>query len=176
MIKKLLIKHAPWLACPRTLNPEAILWAIYRCEKYGKGKRVPRYEPAYAPGGKYYKRSEMVREEFAKWGPSAACSYSDFQILYITAVELGWEGPPLALDRNEIAIKVVVDYLNNRVFSKGAATPEEVADAYNSGTFKDMNVPTDYMLKFRYFYDGYVREQCMEPTPSDNDSSSEPQV
>lgn len=153
MIKKLIEEHAPTLQVPEGLDAEALLWAIYRCERYDKHNRVPRFEPSYAPGGYYFSRSSLVRREYAKWGNWACCSYSNFQIMYITAVELGYEGPPLALDHDSVAITWVCRYLNHRVFAQGARTVEEVADAYNSGTYRNSNVPEKYVAKFRRKYD-----------------------
>jgi len=153
MIKQLIEKWAPSLHVPTGLDSGCILWALYYCEKYDPHNRVPRFEKAYAPGGYYYKKSEDVRKEYEKWGNWAACSFSNFQILFNTARELGYDGPPLALDRDEVAMPFIVLYLNIRIFKKGATTPEEVADAYNSGTFKDANKPEKYMAKFRARYD-----------------------
>lgn len=175
MIKRLIEEHAEHLDVPESLDGEALLWAVYRCEKYTKGNKVPRFEAAYAPGGVYYNRSTQVRDLFNTWGSWAACSFSDFQILYVTAVELGYEGPPLALDRNDVAIPFVVKFINLRILAKGATSPEEVADAYNSGTFRDDIKPWKYMQKFRRMYDRALRDkQCTESTNNDSGSSTGP--
>ncbi len=168
MIASLIKKHAKDLHVSPGLDPEAILWAVYRCEKYDKHNHVPRYEKAYAPGGYYYEKSQMVRDEYEKWGNWAACSYSNFQILYITARELGYDGPPLALDKDSVALPFVVKLLN-RIISRGASTPEEIADAYNSGTHKDKIVPEKYIRKFKKFYEEYrctaeTKEEGQLPT------------
>jgi len=157
MIKQLIETWAPHLHAPKELSPQCILWALYHCEKYNSRNRVPRFEKAYAPGGHYYNASEEVVCEYVKWGDSAACSYSNFQILYITAHELGYDGPPLALDRDSVALPYVTLLLNIRILKKGAKTPEEIADAYNSGSFRDSNKPEAYMAKFRRRYD-----QCLK--------------
>ena len=160
MIARIIKEHAPYLEAPEGLNKEAILWAVYGCEHYTKKFFFPRFEPAYAPGGLYYKNSEMVREQYAKWGRTAACSYSNFQILYITAVELGYTGPPLGLDRDSLAIPYVVKYINQRIFAKpGRETVEQVADGYNSGTHLDRLKPEKYMARFRRFYDQAIERQ-----------------
>lgn len=130
------------------MNAEAILWAVYFCEKYTKGNRKPRFEASYAPGGYFYEQSPTVQQEHKLWGDYAACSYSNFQILYITAQELGYQGPPLGLDRDSVAIRFVVEYLNRRAFARGAKTVEQVADAYNSGSFRDEFQPVAYIQKF----------------------------
>lgn len=153
MIKQLIEEHAPLVQAPKDINPAALLWAIYFCEKYTKGNRVPRLEAAYQPKGYYYEHSEAVRAEYERWGDYAACSYSNFQILYVTARELGFQGPPLALDRDSVAIRFVVELLNRRIFGRGAKTVEQVADAYNSGSFRDQHQPIAYIQKFVKFYE-----------------------
>lgn len=142
------------LLVPDGIDPEALLWAVYYCERYTKHSREPRFEAAYAPGGLYYKNSEHVRKEYEEWGSSACCSYSNFQILYITACELGYTGPPLGLDSDRIALPYVVKYINERCFAKpGQETVEHVADAYNSGNHLDRFKPLTYIRRFRRFYD-----------------------
>ena len=177
MITKIIKEWAPKLRVPDTLNGEAILWAIYNCEKYTPTNPKPRFEPSYAPGGVWYELAQAVRDEWAQYGEAAACSYSNFQIMYPTAVELGYIGPPQTLDRDALAIAFVVRYLNIRVFAQGAKTPEEVADAYNSGTFKDSVKPESYMKSFRFYYDRALRriEQCLkDSTNKPADSTTEP--
>lgn len=159
MIKQLIETWATHLKVPEGLEPKCILWALYYCEKYNTRNRVPRFEKAYAPGGYYYGRSPEVRKEYATWGRDAACSYSNFQILYNTARELGYDGPPLPLDRDSIAIPFVTWYLNIRVFKKDAKTIEGVADAYNSGSYQDNNKPEAYIAKFKRNY-----EKCLKDT------------
>jgi len=153
-ISALIKKFAPGLKpMPPTLNPEALLWAVYHSERYTQSNPNPRFEPAYAPGGYYYETSAHVRDAYDEYGRDAACSYSNFQILYIAALELGYIGPPLSLDKDSFALPFVIRYINRRVLERGADTPEEVADAYNSGSFTDTHKPEAYMRRFRYFYD-----------------------
>lgn len=170
MIKRLIHEHSQSLPVPSTLDAEALLWAIYRCEKYDKHNKVPRFEKAFAKGGSYYEASELIRELCKTWGTFASCSYSNFQILFVTACELGYLGPPLALDHDSVALPYVIRYIHKRVLQTGATTVEEVADAYNSGTHLDANVPIRYIKRFRKFYDYHLREleECrgttLEPT------------
>lgn len=150
MIKRLITEYAPLIG--EAVDSEALLWAVYECEKYTKQYRVPRFEHAYAPGGLYFRNSTMVRREYAKWGSYAACSFSNFQIMFIVARELGYDAPPLALDKDSVALPYVVRYINTRVLKRGAATVEEIADAYNSGTHKDDIKPERYINKFTRKY------------------------
>jgi hypothetical protein len=169
MIRKLINEHATALEPPEGIDAEALLWAIYRSEKYDKHNRVPRYEPAFAPAGTYY--ASHVKELYELWGVFAACSYSNFQILFVTAAELGYKGPPLALDHDSVALPWVVRYLQERVLETGAKTVEEIADAYNSGTHLDGNVPTAYIKRFRHYYDIHLKElqKCRGTTEEKTD-------
>jgi len=160
------------LRVPEGMDPCAVLFAVYDCEKYTPSNKVPRFEAAYAPDGIYFKNSELVRMEYAKWQAWAACSYSNFQILYIVAVELGYDGPPLALDRDSVAIPYVVRYLNERVFDRGATTIEQVADAYNSGSFKDTIKPEHYIAKFKRQYAWHEEHECQQDSTNEDNSSS----
>jgi len=153
MIKRIIHENASKLNCPEGLDGEALLWAVYYCEHYDKHNRRPRFEAAYAPGGIYFSRSPQIRQGYAKWGSWACCSFSNFQIMYPTAVELGYSGPPLALDKDEVAIPYVIKYINTRCLARGAKTPEEVADCYNSGTHLDKIKPEKYIVSFRGYYD-----------------------
>lgn len=156
MIKRLIQEHAQTLPVPEGIDAEALLWAVYRCEKYDKHNRVPRYEKAYAPEGAYF--NDAVEKLYKKWGVFASCSYSNFQILFVVAVELGYEGPPLALDHDSVALPYVVRYIYRRCVHTGAKTVEEIADAYNSGTHLDDNVPAAYIKRFRQYYDAHLKE------------------
>lgn len=153
-ISALIKRFAPDLSpMPPTLVAEPLLWAVYHCERYTPSNPNPRFEAAYAPGGYYYETSEQVRAAYTEYGRDAACSYSNFQILYIAAMELGYIGPPRALDKDSFALPFVIKYINRRCLARGADTPEEVADAYNSGSYTDSHKPQAYMQRFRLYYD-----------------------
>lgn len=178
MIKQLIEQFAPQLKpLPPSLNAQAILWAIYHSERYTSSNPSPRFEKAYAPGGIYYDTAQHVRDAYEEYGRDAACSYSNFQIMYIAAVELGYSGPPRALDKDSFALPYVVKYINRRVLERGADTPEEVADAYNSGSYTDSHKPEGYMRRFRTFYDQALRrieKWQQELTSKPADSTIEP--
>lgn len=153
-ISQLIAIFAPQLSpMPASLYAEPLLWAIYHCEKYTPSNPNPRFEPSYAPGGYYHESSQHVRDAYTCYGRDAACSFSNFQILYIAALELGYAGPPRALDKDSFALPFVIKYVNKRCLERGADTPEEVADAYNSGSYTDSHKPEAYMKRFRMHYD-----------------------
>lgn len=128
-------KYAPWCDC------EVLLKTIATIESsYGKFKK--RYEKAYDFGGRY--ENKYLLE---KYGKEAACSLSSFQIMFTTAVEMGFKGSPYELNYDEIAIYYVIEFIQRRILDKGANTLQQVFDAFNSGNFKDKNVPQEYIDK-----------------------------
>jgi hypothetical protein len=143
------------------LNRVALLRAICQVESsYGKNIGA-RFEPAYGYKGRYWTAAH-VRELWWKHGDLAACSYGPTQILYVVAWELGYREAPCVLHSCwEHALEYTVELLNRRIlarFRKGqgwvahAVTIEDIADSYNSGTHRDLNVPEKYIEKFQDAY------------------------
>ena len=174
MIRKLIAYHATRLkGLPPSLDAEALLWAFYHSERYSIYRKEPRFDPAFAPEGLYYRLSKQVRDEYQKWGKAACCCYSNFQMPYLTAVELGYNGPPLALDRDRISLPFVILHLTKRIRSRAAQTPEEVADAYNSLSYRSFPQPYRYLKRFRHFYDRALkRAQTCKDTTKKQDAST----
>lgn len=140
------------LKSPHDLNPLHLLIAIAGVESSYGVQNVPKYESAYAPGGLYYRRAKYVRDQYWIYGALSCCSYSSWQILYLSAYDLGCRDHPLELWKDEVAIEWVVKYLNVRVFGRGAKRISEIADAYNSGTHRDDIVPYEYIAKLEDCY------------------------
>ena len=111
---------------------------------------VKRFEPAYAPGGRYFK-AEHLQKAHEKFGDDASCSWGPWQILYIVCQEYGYEGEPKDLEDGEVSGPYVIKHLN-RFAWYGADTVEKVLDAYNSGNHRDKNVPEAYIEKFWKHY------------------------
>ena len=143
---------APSLETPPYMDGAALLRALAQVESSGGAQAIPRFERAYSIGGYYYRRSKAVRELWAKWGDWAACSYSPWQILFVVATELGYDGSPAHLREPSVAGKYVVRYLNRRIFNRGARSVAQVADGYNSGSFADQMVPEAYIVKLEAAY------------------------
>ena len=136
---------------PQPVDPVRFLAALSMNESSGGIYRVPKYEASYGPGGTYYSK-----DNYAKWGAWACCSYSAFQIMYPTAIELGYTGNPVELQlKDEVAIIYVKKYFEKRVFAKTSKfiTLGQAADAYNSGSFLDNNIPQKYVANFIMYYD-----------------------
>ncbi len=129
------------------LNGAALLYALFRNEHYNRTNDEPRYEPTYDLGGRWCPPAQAAR--VAKWGQAACCSYSNWQIMFPVACELGYKGSPAALDDDDTALPWVVRLLNRRLVplcrkNDGIVTVAEVADAYNTGNPRDSLHNFDY--------------------------------
>lgn len=130
-------------------DPIFTLLAILLNERYNEDNQEPRKERAYCPGGLYFHKIEPLWSAF---GESAAKSYSNFQILFVTANELGFAGFPEELDDDAIAVRWVVALLNQRIIWRarrefGLASLTNIFDGYNSGNPCDKRIPEEYIKK-----------------------------
>lgn len=161
-LNDLISKHACELASPEHFNKAAILHAIAEVEsKHGQHSLASLHEPAYCYKGFYFRspNGEDLRRLSSVWGCLAHSSYSSWQILFITAYELGFRGDPCLLRNDTEAIHWVIKLLNRRVFDRWPRLSlEGLADAYNSGNPRDENVPTDYIAKFSAAYERWLKE------------------
>ncbi len=137
----ILTKKAPWL------DGRACLAAIAEVETAFGQYNVPKYEKAFDLGGKYGNR-----RLWTKFGAMAACSWSSWQIMYIVCVELGYPGRPIDLQDDSVAIHWVMDYLDKRILQAGCSSVVELFDAWNTGSFKDANVPDKYVQECLHAY------------------------
>lgn len=131
------------------MNRKKLLWSIAGCESSFGIDTDDYYEKAFDVGGKYW--NDNLKRLKAKYGRSVCCSQGVFQLLYITAYELGYRGLPRNLIFPEIQIEYVIEYINRRL--RGFNSVVEFADGYNSGSFKDKHIPHKYIAKFKRIYD-----------------------
>ena len=144
-------EYGPYLTLLRPGEPNGptLLYSLFLTERYNKYNSKPRSERSYRPGGLYFPRMKVLWE---KYQDAAACSYSNFQIMFPTASELGFEGTPQELDEDKVAIVWVVELLKRRVIwmarkSRGFAPAEAIYDGYNSGNPNDKRIPETYIRK-----------------------------
>lgn len=151
LLRKLVVIWGDYLQ-PRIpfANARLILAALAEVESTFGSNCRPKYEPAYDVGGGYWTPDNAKKWSWYTYGPIVCCSYSSWQMMYPTALELGLCPTlnPTCLNHDEIAVNYVCEYLIKRVLDKGAGSLEELADAYNSGSFRDKNVPENYVKKF----------------------------
>lgn len=147
-LQKLIKLSAPMLQpYLKFADAYGILMSIATLESSMGSYGVARFEKNFAPGGSYY--NDELKERYKVWGALSACSFSDFQILYVTACELGfdeapWKRSPMDLANEEVAIFYVIEFLKYRVIAKGGDTLEKLFDIYNSGKL-DKNYPVQYI-------------------------------
>lgn len=141
------------------MDIDKLLAAIEIVESGAGHNNFPRMERSFLPAGVRhvaqgrtiagtgrYVNAEL-QAKYNLYGSAVACSFSPWQIMYATALREGYTGPPWLLWDREVAEPVVRRHLN-RIIASGADTPEKVADAWNSGSWKDNYRPTEYIAKF----------------------------
>jgi len=144
-----------YIICNNSINKKKLLWTLAGIESsFGKNVNY-RYEKAFDIGGKYY--NEKIKRLKNKYGKGACCSNGVWQLLFITANELGYKGLPRNLIFPEIQIKYVIRFINQRL--KGFNDLIEFADGYNSGNYKDENKPKEYIKKFIKIYNEIHTEE-----------------
>ena len=140
-----------------------LLWALAGNESTFGDNCKPRHEPAYDVGGYYYERSQAVRDAVKKYGVDAdgkaraACSYGPWQVMLINT---HYTPEELASDPAKVA-DATVHYLSTYVVQfRKALTLAEILDTYNTGNWKDKNVP------LKYIHDGvnYYQNFLLPPT------------
>lgn len=149
------VEHwASSLHVPAGMNPIALLRAICDVETSG-GDRwgATLHEAAYCYGGRYYVPSAALRRLSVPWGCLAHSSFGPWQILFITAYELGFSDDPVRLRDPMVSAEYAVKILNARCFDRiPDAAPEDAFDAWNSGRARDGIVPVDYIKKAKGNY------------------------
>lgn len=136
----------------------AFLMGLCGCESSFGADDIPRYEPAYGPGGLYFQRSKDLQSVYSNWGALVSCSYGPLQILYINAKQLGYLGHPLDLSAGTISIPYGVQLLNQN-YNSGAKTPEDLYATYNGGMGalkKTNNYPQNYVTKAMIIYNKFI--------------------
>lgn len=154
-------RHVDDLAIPTKVKGRLLLGAIAMMESHGGRNWQPNFEPAFWRGGRYWGDAQKARAD--TWGQqgdpvmeaftrrAVACSWGPWQILYTTADELGYQGPPWGLTDPDTCLHWAIQLINRRI-APGLDNSLEVsiivrklADGYNSGSHKDRNVPHRYI-------------------------------
>lgn len=108
-----------------------LLWALNRQEASGRAKIHSRYEPGfyrrYVRGNKKYASLE------ARYGGRAiSSSYGPWQIMYLTAYEMGYRGKPQDLSDASVSLPYVIKYIDF-LRKKLKGDERAVISAYNAG-------------------------------------------
>ena len=161
-------RHADDLILPTTVDKRRLLAALAVVESGGGKNLQPNFEPAFWIGGKFW--NPTLAEYCARWesrsdlemrpwcGKAIACSWGPWQILYVTAAELGYQGPPWALTDPDVCLSWAVRLINRRIAPKILSYLSDievvsmVGDGYNSGSATDKFIPVDYCKKLLAAY------------------------
>jgi hypothetical protein len=157
-------KHSRNLNLPEgsDLRRKAVLAAItYTESSWGARGKAALFEKAYYRGGKFYR--DHVKHLVHVYESLASCSYGPFQILFVAAYEVGFRGHPWELIDPDTCAEWSVMLLNRRCFNVWVTAPtpeleqpaskiEQVADFWNSGSWRDRFKPEAYITKV---VDGY---------------------
>lgn len=156
-------QHAADLHLPSGLDGGRLLWALAGCESDFGHYALPRHEPAYCRGGRYY---NAVLSK--KWGCAAHASYGPWQVMYEHMVT--YAGPAGAPDpalfirpagdssiayqvMAQRAIGIAIAMLNQEIFGRQqAATLAEAAKAWNHGNWRDQFDDSAYTERAAHFY------------------------
>lgn len=133
------------------------LWAIAGVESSWTLKPKPRIEPAYSPPrGKYWLNNLKLVKLRSTYGELVSASLGPFQVMYPTARELGFRFSPKELEDLKENHYYACIYFKKRCKPKNGEkiTPEMLADAYNSGNYRDNIIPKEYVEKVMRYYKG----------------------
>lgn len=137
-----------YLWVPKEINGPQLLWALSGCESSFGANCAPRHEEAYCTG--VYSHTPEVEQLTQAYGHAAHCSYGPWQILLVNC-ESGTA--PQDLTNILHAAMETVRFINQRILkAQGATTVAEIADAYNSGTWRDSIVPEKYIADCESYY------------------------
>lgn len=140
MLANICRTYGTFLHLPAGIDGAQLLWAISGNETSFGQRNVPRHEQAYCYGGRYCDKSLS-----AKYGCLAHCSLGPWQLMATNAIGFS---PYELLTDPDIAAHATINFLNRVILDgQGAKTLEEIADAYNSGNFRDANVPQKYIAE-----------------------------
>jgi len=157
-MKQLIASRAGALQVPaHVVDGARLLGAICAVETEGWLNRQPNFEFGYWAGGQYFDL-EVHKRAIERADPVlvptmsvlTACSVGPFQIMYRTALELGFKGSVLELADPRVNVEFAIRYLNVRAIAKmpGDHSEEEwvrgCADAYNTGNPRDNRRNLDY--------------------------------
>lgn len=144
--------HARELELPKSgelaqRDPARILWAFAGVESSFGANVSPRHERAYCWGGRYLDLASSKA-----WGCLAHCSYGPWQVMFAN-YPIGLSPRDLMDDiaGGELCIRAALRRFN-QALRQGATKLAELADAYNSGNFKDAIVPLNYLADIESKY------------------------
>lgn len=131
-IANLSTRFGATLKLPPAIDGARLLWALAGNESSFGLNCSPRHEAGYCRGGKYY--DPDVTE---LWGCLAHCSYGPWQVMYAN-ISRGNISPLDIAIKPDFVANAAVQFIQSRIIGlEKATTVEEIAEAYNSGDWRD---------------------------------------
>jgi hypothetical protein len=144
----LIALRAPDLIPAQGINPAALLHAIAEQETgHGARRLASKHEKGYCYGSVMYQgpNGGPLRQATWDYGCLAHSSFGTWQVMFIVASELGFEGDPVELREDAVCLEYVVRYLNRRILGKyQRPTLAAIAVKYNAGSGADGSIGTEY--------------------------------
>lgn len=138
----------------RVLDPVLVMWAFALNESIHEGDLLtcpPRFEPAYWTGGRYADPSNIAcRYQIdlnRRFGKDGAKSYGNWQVMLCNT---GFT--PEQFISCEIGAQAFLAFINRNVMAQKPKTLANLADLYNSGNWRDLNVPQPYIDRLQRNY------------------------
>ncbi|MCA9395546.1 MAG: lytic transglycosylase domain-containing protein [Candidatus Omnitrophica bacterium] len=108
-----------------------ILWALNQQEASGRSEVQSRYEPNFYR--LYLQNNALFKAAEIKYGSKAiSSSYGPWQIMYTTAVEMGYRGDPSSLAKASVSLPYVLRYIE-KLKRRFDGNIQKVISAYNAG-------------------------------------------
>lgn len=130
------------------VDPILAMWAFSGNESSFGADCDPRFEPAYFSGR--YSTASWQAELNEQFGQDAAKSYGCWQVMLCNC-PTGMT--PSDFEQIEAGAQAFVFCMNRMVRAQQPKTLDELADMYNTGNWRDRNVPEEYIAKLRKNYD-----------------------
>ena len=132
-----------------------LLWALSGAESGFGENCTPRHEPAYCTGR--YSTNAQVMALTKRYQHGAHASFGPWQLMLVCAQTTTkpeeTSAAPEMFARVDFAAMKTVAFINERILrAQAAKTVSQIADSFNSGTYRDANVPHAYIDKVVGFY------------------------
>ncbi|HVJ09709.1 MAG TPA: hypothetical protein VM554_15130 [Acidisarcina sp.] len=142
---------------PESIDGPRLLWALSGCESSFGANCTPRHEMAYCIG--IYSHDPRVIELTREFGHDAHCSFGPWQLLLVNASSFTTPEDFVRVDRCAME---TASYINMRIIrAQKATTIEQIADAYNSGTWRDRSVPEKYIADCVHYYNDVAMPEAV---------------
>lgn len=137
---------------PKSIDGPRQMWALSGCESSFGANCKPRHEASLHRMAELGTNAQVAALT-AKWGCDAHCSFGPWQQLFINCSSTMRPEYFASLDRCALE---AVTFINARILQhEHATTVEQIADAYNSGDWRDRQPAgvAAYVARCRQYYD-----------------------